>query len=84
MTEDEKWARFVRPEVRRGLERRRLVAKDLPWDVLITTDRPLLRGMRLEKFKEGKYTAYFIYGWHVSSEAWRKEIEEIVGPPKGK
>jgi hypothetical protein len=54
--------------------------KDIRWDLLMSTKKPLMRGMRLEKFQKGKYTAHVIHDWRESAEAWHDEIVEIVGP----
>jgi hypothetical protein len=37
------------------------------------------RGLSVEEFVPGKYTAYFIYNWRVSAEGWHDEIAKIVG-----
>ena len=70
--------------IRRALEARKQALGDQPTDFCTSASKPLLKGMWVEPFEKGRYQAYFIYGWHVSAEAWRKEIEEIVGPPKDK
>ena len=56
----------------------------LPTELYIRTSIPLLKGLSVELFEKGRYTAYFIYNWRFSPEAWREEILKIVGKPREK
>ncbi len=82
MTDKERAGRLTSEWTWRAIERRRSVLEDMPWDIQMNTDKPLLRGMSLEEFQKGRYTAYFIYNWRPSAAAWREEIIEIVGEPE--
>ena len=70
------------PWARNMMERR--MKRRVSTDLRTRVSMPLLPGMSIEEFEGGKYTAYFIYDWRVSPEAWREEILKIVGKPREK
>jgi hypothetical protein len=56
--------------------------KEFVTDLVVSSEKPLMPGFRIEPFERGRYTAYFIHQWRQSTEAWREEIIDIVGKPK--
>jgi hypothetical protein len=48
----------------------------------MSTEKPLARGMTLEEFTRGRYTAHFIHDWRNSAEGWHDEIVKVMGPPE--
>jgi hypothetical protein len=81
-TKSARKAARTNPDVRHALARQRHGLKDKPTDFIVSVTKPLVRGMSLEEFQKGRYTAYFIYNWRPSAAGWREEIIEIVGEPK--
>jgi hypothetical protein len=51
----------------------------LTGDYSVSSDKPLPPGTTIEEFDRGRYKATFVHGWRESAEAWRPEVEKIVG-----
>ena len=57
------------------------ILKKFPVDFAISSTKPLMIGMNIEEFDKEKYKAHFIYNWRESLDAWKPEIEKVVGKP---
>jgi len=53
--------------------------RDLVGDYVVGSGKPLPPGITIEEFDRGRYKATFVHGWRESAEAWRPEVEKIVG-----